>query len=496
MKSVSIATMRKLEADLIASGPTGYTLMRRAGEGAARLIHNWSGGRFRRVVALVGCGNNGGDALVTLAALGLPGQVYSMCLLGTLKGEAGQAARDFPHEVPVEVRTELYPEDFRDGDLILDGLLGIGFTGELRPAYRNFIEAANASGCPIVALDLPSGIDADTGASDSGTAIRAALTVTFGLPKLGLFRGDGPAHAGALRRVDIGIRGEPEGEECFFFDDARRLYPRLAYDVHKMERGRLLILAGSREYPGAAALTATAALYGGAGLVRLLTPAPVPQALPAALIHRVLPGTPGGGFGRASLEVIEEELERCDAVVAGPGWGSEEESAELLRLLLRRSIPLVLDADGLNTLARHPELLHSHPGLVVTPHAGEAHRLTEAFEIAPGSGRKALARGLAARLGAVVILKGPQSIVADPNGNASVNSSGTPALATAGSGDVLSGLLGALLVRSPGSPFEMSRLAAFIHGLTGETVGEGLIADGLPPAFPGVLQTLLWNLQG
>ena len=225
MKAVRIEGMRRAEARLIASGTPGYTLMRRAGEGAAEFLREWIRGRgIRRVVAVIGRGNNGGDALVTAAALGLPAKVCAVSPLAELRGEAAQAAADLPGSIPVRVCETLGPEEFRSGDLILDGLLGIGFTGKLRPQFEQFIRVINASRLPVVAMDLPSGLEGDSGEAASGVAVEAALTLTFGLPKRGLFHGDGPRCCGRLRLIDIGVpeefTHEEEGEACYFWRDA------------------------------------------------------------------------------------------------------------------------------------------------------------------------------------------------------------------------------------------------------------------------------------
>ncbi len=490
--------MRSLEAETIASGISGFTLMCRAGEGATELIRIFAKDRFNRVVILVGGGNNGGDALVVASLLKMPVIIYAVKPLAELRGEAGEATQNLPEQVQVEVRDELAEEDFRVGDLIIDGLLGIGFSGELRPQVRNFIEIANRSGQPIIALDLPSGINGDTGRADSGIAIRATQTITFGYPKRGLFYGDGPRYVGQLRLADIGLK-EPDHNNdevgaVFLESDARRLLPQARFDCHKNQRGRLLITAGSREYPGAAVLVASAALRSGAGVVRLAMPVLPKQSLPAALIIREVSAGVRGGFAPDSVTELSAWLEASTAVVAGPGWGTDPDGLRLLQKLMSFTGGLLLDADALNLLAGHPELWRRREQLVITPHLGEAHRLAQGFGIPESSDRIEFALALAERLHAVVLLKGFRTVVASPEGRWSINGSGCSDLATAGSGDVLSGIIGGLLAMQPEIPFEMATLGAWLHGAAGELGGYGLIADDLPELVCRVVNAIRHGL--
>ncbi len=492
MKVISVNMMRRLEAEAIACGTSGYELMCRAGEGAAALIREFAGKAFRRVVFLVGRGNNGGDALVAATHLGLPCVIYAVSPLTELRGEARLAARDLPDSIPVEIRERLTQTDFLPGDLIVDGLLGTGFSGGLREQFRNFIECAVASRLPIIALDLPSGIDGDSGEAVSGIAIEAVLTITFGFPKAGLFRRDARRCCGALRLVGLGLP-EPEEAafEAVFAADLLRDWPRTAWDAHKNLRGRVLVAAGSRSYPGAAELAARAALRAGAGMVRLASPALRSERLAAALIARGVSASPSGSFHAGSAGELADFLKASSAVVAGSGWGQSEEALPFLETLFEFPGSLLLDADALNLAARHPDVWRVRERLVITPHPGEAGRLAAGFGVACSEDRVKFARALAARLGAVTVLKGAHTVIAAPDGVFSINSSGSPALATAGSGDVLAGILGALLARMPEEPFKAAQLAVFLHGLAGETGGEGVIADDLPELLPGLIRRTL-----
>ena len=343
---------------------------------------------------------------------------------------------------------------------------------------------------PVIALDVPSGMDSDTGEGrcPDGGALRAFNTITFGLPKRGLFTSSGIAFSGALYVADIGLKEFSDGASCcgaFTDADAMDALPHFANDIYKNRRGELLVLAGSRRYPGAAALTATAGLCGGSGLLRAFVPRGVMFRLPLAAIPEEIAATERGGFAAAP---DWSAYSGASALVAGPGWG-DDVPPEVLTAVLDFPGPAVIDADALNLLSRHPELWHSDGRAVLTPHPGEAARLCRAFGIAENSGREEAAAALAKRLDAVVVLKGARTVVADWEGGCTLNVSGCPALATAGSGDVLAGLIGALLANGS-APASAARTAVLIHGRAGENLGRGAVADDLPRAAAAVTAKL------
>ncbi len=481
MKIIGCAGMRRLECAAIESGISGYTLMCEAAAGAAEIIRRrMETGGFRRVVVLSGSGNNGGDALAVAALLSVsyPVKIHSVPALEELKGEAAEAAAALPPALHSAVCRTLHANDLKPGDLIVDGLLGTGFYGELRNPFGEWIAVVNASRLPVVALDIPSGISGDSGEGEA--AIHAEMTVTFGYPKRGLFCGRGPACAGRLRLVPLSIPAPETAEgDAFFEADAFALMVRPPFDTFKNRRGRLLIAAGSREYPGAAALAVRSALRCGAGLVTLAS-AERPPSLPDAALFRTL----------TKAAEVEPLLMQCSAAVAGPGWGNAPELRAILGKLLGFRGALLLDADALNVLSRHPELWKKRSGAVLTPHPGEAARLAGAFGVTNGGDRRMFAAALASTLGAVIVLKGAGTVVASPSGEISVNSSGSAALATAGSGDVLSGVIGALLAQGL-SAWDAARLGVFLHGRAGETGGIGLIADDLPGLLSGEIRSFL-----
>jgi len=477
-----VEEIRSAEAEAFAGDPDGYGLMLRAGRAAAEIIRGFFP-RVRRTVFLCGGGNNGGDALA--AASSLPGKVvvYAVKPLAELRGAAARAAKDLPENVEVCVCEGPFPGMFRFGDLIVDGLLGIGFSGGvLREPVSSIIRAVNASGCPVVSLDVPSGLDSDNGRAAEPT-VRAELTVTFGAVKRGLLCGDGPALCGVLRAVDIGLGQVSQDDRAVTFEEAVKLLPRPAADVHKNTRGSLLVASGSREFAGAAALTACAALRCGAGIVRLA--AVRAAGLPHAVIVREFPSEKGV-LPPTLWREISPWVRSSGALAAGPGWGDAEPG--LLAGVFDFPGPVVLDADGLNLAARHPQLWRSRKDLVITPHPGEAARLARAFGVS-ACGRSGLARVLAEKTGAVVLLKGKFTVVSSPDGREKIVLSGSPALATAGSGDVLTGIIGALLAAKL-APFEAAVLGASLHGRAGELAGRGAIADDLPLILRDILRDL------
>ena len=480
MKIADAGMIRRAETAAVADGTAEFQLMLRAGRQAAEFIAALMVRYgFRRIVFLCGGGNNAGDALVAAALLfdRYPISLHLLRRFEDFKGAAAEAVELLPDELKRTTGEPGAPLELSGGDLLVDGILGIGIHGSVRSDAARWIAEINASRLPVLALDLPSGMDPDTGEglAPGGEAVRARWTLAFGAPKTGSFTPDGVRFSGALRVADIGLSGYlPDSSvEAYTSAEAVRDLPRYAADIHKRRRGSVLVMAGSPRYPGAAALATLGCLRGGAGVVRTLYPAGAGPSLPAAAIPVALSTLPEwSGF---SAEVL----------VAGPGWGDAFAPEYLARALMFPG-KLLLDADALNLLAAHPVLWKRRTPCVMTPHPGEAERLRRAFGIPEGLTRTELAGELAARTGAVIVLKGARTVVADASGRISFNCSGAPALATAGSGDVLAGLIGALLAN--GLPvYDAARLGVFIHGMAGERCGRGCIADDLPQAAAAVI---------
>jgi hydroxyethylthiazole kinase-like uncharacterized protein yjeF len=452
------ATLRAAEQPLLESQPEG-TLMARAATGLARVCAQLLGGAYgARVLLLVGAGNNGGDVLHAGALLARRGARVEALLLADRVHEAGLEALRLSGGRVVGEGSGL--GDVGHLDLVVDGILGIGGRGALRGRAAE-VAAALPGDALVVAADVPSGVDASTG-EVAGPAVRADVTVTFGAVKTGLLVDPGAAHAGVVELVDIGLDLPPATVEVLQTEDVAALLPRADRESDKYRRGVLGVAAGSAQYTGAAVLCVGGALRGGAGMVRYLG-----AAEPAALVRSRWP------------EVVVGEG-RVQAWTVGSGGG--DDAAARLDRALADDVPTVVDADALQAVAGRRG--GSVPFLL-TPHAGELARLVGAERADVEARRLHHATTAATELGAVVLLKGSTTVVAGPDGRVRVNPTGTPALATAGSGDVLAGLCGALLAGGL-DPFDAGSVGAWLHGLAGRLAAAG----GAPLAAGDVLAAL------
>jgi NAD(P)H-hydrate epimerase len=460
----------------IAGGVSEATLVDRAGGAVARGARRLLGGAYgRRVVIVCGKGNNGADGRVAGQRLaGWGARVDRFDLAGP-----EQAAFDAPG----------LDRALGRADLAVDAMFGTGFRGPLQGDAALAAGALTAAACPVLAVDIPSGVDGLTGAV-RGPAVEAIATVCLAALKPGLVFYPGAALAGDVDVADIGIApGAPAlgvTEEA----DVVAWLPRRAPESHKWSVGGVYVLGGSQGMTGAPMLAARAALRAGAGIVVAGLPGDAAaRASGGEVITRSLPATSGGALDEAAVKEVLDGLDRFRALVIGPGLGQSPTTvAAVRRLVAEAPIPLVLDADGLNALAGDVELLAGRTAAtVITPHAGEYARLAGE---SVGDDRVAAARRLAERAGAVVVLKGSRTVVADPTGRATVNTTGGPWLATAGTGDVLSGVVGALAAR--GLPaFRAAAAGAWIHGSSGDRAGhDGLVAGDLIDALPAVLAGL------
>jgi NAD(P)H-hydrate epimerase len=398
-------------------------------------------------------------------------------------------------------------KELRRSALIIDAIFGTGFHGKPDPFSASVIRTVNGSGLPVLAVDIPSGVDGRTGAAP-GAAVRAAATVTMGLMKSGLLFHPGRALAGSVNIADIGfppgaVNGQKIDLETADADYARSLLPHRAPDAHKGSCGTVLVLAGSAGYTGAATLASMAALRGGAGLVCLGIPESLHDIMEAKLtevITRPLPETPARSLSPDGLDAIEALLARADALALGPGLSTHPGTADLVAGVLQRlTVPAVIDADGLNILATRPAAIRPlRSPAVLTPHVGEMARLLKTTNAAVKDDPVAAVREAAARFKAVIVLKGAPTVTARPDGRVWINTTGNPGMATAGAGDVLTGLIAALLAQGLKAA-EAAVLGVYLHGLAGDcAVGEkteyGLIAgdlvDHLPRAFRELMEAL------
>ncbi|AEW95994.1 MULTISPECIES: bifunctional ADP-dependent NAD(P)H-hydrate dehydratase/NAD(P)H-hydrate epimerase [Streptomycetaceae] len=474
----AVDSVRSAEAALMATLPPG-TLMRRAAAGLAAACGGvLDGGVYgRRVVVLAGSGDNGGDALYAGARLaGRGAGVTAVTLdpdrahpdgLAALRRAGGRITG--PDHAPAALAR---------ADLVLDGITGIGGKGGLRPRAAELAHAAraaSASGAVVVAVDLPSGVDADTGETP-GEAFRADATVTFGTYKPGLLVDPAAEYAGALRLVDIGLGPYlPEPElEALQHEDVARLLPVPRGESDKYRRGVVGVVAGSQRYPGAAVLAVGGALRGGAGAVRYVGPAgdAVIGRYPETLVSAGPPAKAG----------------RVQAWVIGPGLGDDHLARQSVDEVLACDVPVLIDADALRLADRERVRARRAPTLL-TPHAGEAAALLDVAREEVERARLSHVRRLAAAYRATVLLKGSTTLVAEEGAPARVNPTGTAWLATAGSGDVLSGLTGSLLAAGL-SARDAGSVGAYLHGLaarhTRHPFGAHEIADRVPYVWHSV----------
>lgn len=484
-----VESVRGAERVLMGMLPDG-ALMQRAAAGLAAVCVTVLGRVYgARVVVLAGSGDNGGDALYAGERLAGRGARVTAVLAASRHHEAGLAAlrRAGGRVAAGDAGADAA---IAAADLVIDGMLGIGGRGGLRdPQSRYAALLADAPGT-VVACDLPSGIDADTGRVD-GPAVTADVTVTFGTYKPGLFVDPAASRVGVLERVDIGLGAHlPEpGLVAYQADDVAGLLPRRSAESDKYRSGVLGLVAGGAKYTGAAVLACGGAVRGGAGMVRFAGAEPavnhVRSAWPEAVTTVVR-----AGHGDDPLSAG-----RVQAWAIGPGIGTDDDAAALLSAVLGADVPVIVDADGLTVLAKHRDLLDGRRApTVLTPHAGELVRLLDdgTERGAVEAARLEHARRAADTLGCVVLLKGSTTLVAPPDGGpVRANATGTSRLATAGTGDVLTGLVGALL--SGGLPAaDAAAAGAYLHGLAGRLASRGapIGAHDVITALPEAIRTL------
>ncbi|MBN6056955.1 NAD(P)H-hydrate dehydratase [Nonomuraea sp. RK-328] len=469
--------IRAAEHQLMARLPEG-TLMQRAASGLAAACATMLGRVYgSRVTLLVGSGDNGGDALYAGALLARRGARVEAVLAGSRTHEAGLEA------FLLAGGREAGPGAIEWADLIVDGLVGIGVSGALREPYWGLATAANAAAAPTVAVDVPSGVDASSGRVE-GAAVEAALTVTMGARKTGLLVDPGAALAGDVELVDIGLGPYLPDPDVVGLTgaDVAALLPRPAAESDKYRRGVVGVVAGSDQYTGAAVLAVGGALLAGAGMVRYAGPSE-----PVAQVRSHWPEAVITELERPSLDGVG----RVQAWVVGPGLGTGDWAREVLAQVLASDVPVLIDADGLTLVSRERDLLGREAPVLITPHAGELSRLTGAGRDEIEADRLRHARGAAADLGVTVLLKGSTTVVAEADRPVRVNGTGSPWLATGGTGDVLSGVAGALLAQGLGC-YDAGSCAAHLHGLAGRIASSGapLHAAGVAAAVPAAIREL------
>jgi ADP-dependent NAD(P)H-hydrate dehydratase / NAD(P)H-hydrate epimerase len=483
------AQMREADARTIAAGTPGYALMMRAGEAVAAAAEEMGDGQG--VLIVCGPGNNGGDGFIAARILAERGHHVGVALLGPpakIRGDAAQAFADC--RGPVAAADEIAPSR---ADLIVDALFGSGLDRDLEDHARGVVERLNAARRPILSVDIPSGIDGDTG-QVRGVAVRATRTITFARRKPGHLLYPGRAHCSQVQVADVGIADKTiaaTAGRTFVNHPAlwRDCFPQPTPEAHKYQRGHTLVLSGDSSHTGAARLTARGALRIGSGLVTLASPSDALAVNAAHLTAIMLRPCDWP----SDLQGILSDA-RFSAVALGPALGVGPGTQELVRVALRSGRAVVLDADALTSFAGEAALLFEEIAAqdrpaVLTPHEGEFARLFGKTGI-DGRSKLERARQAAAASQAILVLKGPDTVIAAPDDRAAINENGTPYLATAGSGDVLSGIIAGLLAQGmPG--FEAACAGVWLHAEAGVRFGPGLVAEDLPEMLPQVLGQLL-----
>ncbi len=483
------------EADrlTIASGVPGADLMETAGVAVAEAVARRHP-PGSKVAVVAGPGNNGGDGFVAARHLAAAGFRVRLCLIGArdrLKGDAAWAAGRWDGAVASA-------PDVSGAAVIIDALFGAGLDRPVTGHALAAVEAMNAAGCPIVAVDLASGINGTTGAV-MGAAVKATECVTFFRRKPGHLLLPGRIYCGSVGVADIGIKaGTLAAIKPKTFENApplwREGFPVAALEGHKYNRGHAVVVSGGASHTGAARLAAMAALRAGAGLVTIASPRgalAINAATNLAVMVRPADGAP-------ELEMLLSD-KRLNAVAIGPGAGVGAATREMVTASLRGERAVVIDADGLTSFAGGADelfaALAANGKAVLTPHSGEFHRLFSDALVPGGSSKADIARAAARRSGAVVVFKGADTVIAAPDGRAAINANAPPWLATAGTGDVLTGLAAGLLAQGM-PPFEAACAAVWIHGEAAAAAGPGMISEDLAPRIPAIYARLPGQAAG
>jgi len=491
MEVLTAAEMDRADQLTIAAGTPGFALMLSAGQAVAEAAMDLV--EEGPVVVVAGRGNNGGDGFVAAAELAARGREVSVILLcerDSLQGDAASAARGWKYPV-----LPFNPQAIGKPALIIDALFVAGLDRPVKGEPHDMIEAINANGAPVLSVDLPSGINGDGGAI-MGIAVRATETVTFFRRKPGHLLLPGRIFCGRVRLADIGIDPHVLGEiRPRTFENIpqfwRNSFPMPRIDGHKYARGHAVVVSGDLAATGAARMAARGALRAGAGLVTVASPrdalAVNATALTAVMVRPI----------DTAIEFAELWTDkRLSTCVIGPGAGVGDRTRDFVLTALSAKRNLVLDADALTSFADAPDHLFeaiktSHdPQVVLTPHEGEFPRLfSDISNKHPGRSKLERVRAAAERSGAVVLLKGPDTVVASPDGRATIAANAPPWLATAGAGDVLAGMIAGMLAQGVAA-FEAASIAVWMHGEAAREAGPGLIAEDLPEVLPAVFRHL------
>jgi ADP-dependent NAD(P)H-hydrate dehydratase / NAD(P)H-hydrate epimerase len=473
---LTTAEMGKADAFAVAHGVPSLVLMENAGKAVADAIAV----RFKPcpVTVLCGPGNNGGDGFVVARLLDEYGFTVRVAQNADHKGDAKEMSARWKG-----ARVALAPEALEGARLVVDGLFGAGLSRPLEGACAQVVEALND--LPVVAIDVPSGLSGDTGQPLGAVYVKAALTVTFFRKKPGHLLLPGRVLCGETVVADIGIPPEAATTQLYENTPALWHYPWPRAEGHKYARGHCVVVSGPAHATGAARLAARASLRVGAGLVSVASP-PEAVAVNAAHLTAIMIKPFEGADGLSHLLADK----RLNAIALGPGLGVGGETRELVRVALKSGAAVLVDADAITSFKDDPEALFNrlHGACVLTPHDGEFERLFPGL-LDESASKVEAARTAARRAGCVVLLKGGDTVIADPNGKAAINANAPASLATAGSGDVLAGLIAGLLAQQM-TAFEAACAGTWLHGDAAHRFGPGLIAEDLPEMLPRVLTGL------
>jgi NAD(P)H-hydrate epimerase len=513
MKIVTADEMREIDRLAIKdNGLHGLVLMERAGLAVASKVKELY--PLKRILVLCGGGNNGGDGLVAARDLFTWG--FKVVVIMTTKKEALSADCAIQYQIakkmgiPAEIRNTLSGKDIH-GSVVIDAVFGTGLARPVKGDIAGLFSFLNSADAPVVAVDMPSGISSDTG-EILGQAVMADCTVTFGLPKRAHFLYPGAEYTGKLFIEDIGfppclLESDSIKASLVQRERASALIPARPRNSFKGDYGHVLVIAGSRGKTGAALMCGHAALRSGSGLVTLGVPESLVESFQCRVTEEMLLPLPDDGNGMMSLKALDSILEfaaeKIDVIAIGPGIGVSSATKKITTgLVLRSAVPMVIDADGLNSISasvKHARgvrdlLQHAKSPIILTPHPGEMARLVHEPNV---TDRLGISVSFARDSGSYVVMKGVPTIIAVPEGNIFINTTGNPGMATAGAGDVLTGIIASLMGQGL-NPADASALGVFLHGMAGDKAAEktgeySLIASEIINALPAAFMELQGN---
>jgi hydroxyethylthiazole kinase-like uncharacterized protein yjeF len=518
MYLVTASEMQKIDRLTIESfGLPGIILMENAGRGATHFfLEQFNGAERKKIGVIAGRGNNGGDGFVIARYLAQKGINVTVYLLSERHRVSGDAAANlellFPLKVPVIEMPDAdafsaHKTAMRHEAVWIDAILGTGLRSDVKGLFKDIIEFVNQSNKPVFAVDIPSGLNSDTG-RPCGVSIRADATATFAFAKTGHFLFPGADYTGKLKIIDIGvphhIANDVDPLQYLLTPDLIRsvFYPRPS-DAHKGHTGHLLVIAGSPGKTGAAAMTATSAMRSGAGLVTLGIPASLNPVLETQVMEAMtdpLPETVKGILSEASINRIMDLISDKKCLAVGPGIGTAPETKTLfMNLLQENTIPMVIDADGLNILADHIDILKDiDTSIVLTPHPGEMARLVRTSAVTVQKDRIKCARDFAENFNVHVVLKGAGTVIAHPDGRVFINPTGNPGMASGGMGDVLTGVIAGFIAQGH-SPELAAHAGAYLHGAAADSLAKnkgpfGYLATDVMNTLPETIKKLADNV--